>query len=61
METDPRKRLELCRKAEQIVLDDAVIVPLFRMIYQTLVKPYVRDYQVNGMGFMPHYKTRIAK
>ena len=61
VETDPRKRLELCRKGEQIILDDAVNVPLYRMISQTLVKPYVRDYQINGMGFMPHYKTRIVK
>lgn len=60
-ETNDEKRFALYRQAEQIVLDDAVIVPLNFEVLPMLVKPYVRNYETNCSNLMPHYHTRIEK
>src|SRR5262249_52970067 len=60
-ETNDGKRFTLYRKAEQIVLDDAVIIPLNYEVLPMLVKPYVRGYETNCSNLMPHYRTRIVK
>jgi peptide/nickel transport system substrate-binding protein/oligopeptide transport system substrate-binding protein len=47
---DLPRRVELYRKVEQLVLDDAVIVPIFHYTYERLFQPYVRSVEVNGLG-----------
>jgi oligopeptide transport system substrate-binding protein len=46
-QSDRKKRVELARRAEQVMLDDAAIIPLYVYTQHNLIKPYVRGIQVN--------------
>ncbi|MBI4611936.1 MAG: ABC transporter substrate-binding protein [Candidatus Rokubacteria bacterium] len=47
---DPQRRADLYRKAEQLTLDDAPILPILHHTYERLFQPYVRSVEVNGLG-----------
>ena len=47
---DIQRRVELYRRAEQLILDDAPIVPVFHRAYERLFQSYVRSVEVNGLG-----------
>lgn len=49
-ESEPRQRVELYRRAEQIIMDDAPIIPVWHYSYERLFQPYVRSIEVNGLG-----------
>jgi oligopeptide transport system substrate-binding protein len=49
-ETDGQRRVDLYRRAEQIVIDDAVVIPFFHYTYERVFQPYVRSIEVNGLG-----------
>ena len=49
-ERDPSRRVELYRKAEQLVLDDAPVLPVWHYIYERLFQPSVKSIEVNGLG-----------
>ncbi len=49
-EGDLPRRMELYRRAEQIVLDDVPIIPMWHYTYERLFQPYVRSIEVNGLG-----------
>jgi peptide/nickel transport system substrate-binding protein/oligopeptide transport system substrate-binding protein len=49
-EHDLPRRTELYRKAEQLILDDAPVIPVFHHNYERLFQPYVRSVEVNGLG-----------
>jgi oligopeptide transport system substrate-binding protein len=49
-EKDLRPRVELYRRAEQLILDDAPIIPSLHYTYERLFQPYVRSVEVNGLG-----------
>jgi peptide/nickel transport system substrate-binding protein len=49
-ETDPQRRVEAYRKAEELVLDDAPLLPILHHTYERLFQPYVRGIEVNGLG-----------
>lgn len=49
-ERDLERRVELYRRAEQLILDDAPIIPIFHYTYERLFQPYVRSVEVNGLG-----------
>jgi len=49
-EADVVRRVELYRRAEQLILDDAVILPVWHYSYERVFQPYVRSVQVNGLG-----------
>jgi oligopeptide transport system substrate-binding protein len=49
-ERDASSRVELYRRAEQIVLEDAPIIPILHHTYERLFQPYVRSIEVNGLG-----------
>lgn len=44
-ETDPQRRAELLREAEQLLIDDHVIVPVYFYVSKRLVAPRVADFQ----------------
>ncbi len=48
--SDLQRRVDLYRKAEQIILDDAPLIPMFHHTYERLFQPYVRSVEVNGLG-----------
>ena len=49
-ERDAQRRVELYRRAEQLILDDAPIIPVWHYTYERLFQPYVRSVEVNGLG-----------
>jgi oligopeptide transport system substrate-binding protein len=49
-EADLTKRVDLYRRAEQIILTDAPVLPVWHYPYERLFQPYVRSVEVNGLG-----------
>jgi oligopeptide transport system substrate-binding protein len=49
-ELDIQRRVERYRRAEQLVLNDAVLMPVWHFTYERLFQPYVRSVEVNGLG-----------
>jgi oligopeptide transport system substrate-binding protein len=49
-EGDPLRRVELYRRAEQLIVDDAPILPVWHYTYERLFQPYVRSIEVSGLG-----------
>lgn len=49
-EADLPKRVDLYRRAEQIILNDAPVLPVWHYPYERLFQPYVRSVEVNGLG-----------
>lgn len=49
VEQDPEKRLSLYREAEQLVIEEAVWVPLYFDLEHWLVKPWVKEYTITPM------------
>ncbi len=49
-ETNRQQRLALYHQAEQLLMDDAGIIPLFHVRDYVLVAPYVRDFGVTAAG-----------
>jgi peptide/nickel transport system substrate-binding protein/oligopeptide transport system substrate-binding protein len=50
VEADPQRRMELYRRAEQVILEDAPVIPVWHYTYERLFQPYVRSIEVNGLG-----------
>ena len=44
------RRVELYRRAEQLIMDDAVVLPVLHYPYERVFQPYVRSVEVNGLG-----------
>lgn len=49
-EGDMARRVELYRQAEELILEDAPIIPVWHYTYERLFQPYVRSVEVNGLG-----------
>ena len=47
---DREARLQLYRQAEQLLLDDTGIIPLFHVHEFALIQPYVRNFAVGPVG-----------
>ncbi len=62
-EADVPRRVELYRRAEQVILDDAPIVPIWHYSYERLFQPYVRSVEVSGLGdpYIPFRKVWLAR
>ena len=60
---DAQRRVELYRRAEQLILDDAPIMPIFHHTYERLFQPYVRSIEVNGLGdpYIPFRKIWLDR
>jgi oligopeptide transport system substrate-binding protein len=56
VEQNPGKRTEMYRKIDQALMDDAAVLPLWNGINYYLVKPYVKNYKMNGLG-MPSFTS----
>jgi oligopeptide transport system substrate-binding protein len=63
VERDYLKRIEMYRKVEEIVLEDAPIVPTINHIFQQAYQPYVRGVEVNALGgpYIPMKKIWLKK
>jgi len=62
-EKDYLKRMEMYRKIEGIVLEDAPIVPMVHHLFQQAYQPYVRGVEVNALGgpYIPMKKIWLKK
>jgi peptide/nickel transport system substrate-binding protein/oligopeptide transport system substrate-binding protein len=49
-EQDEVRRADLYRRAEELILEDAPIVPVWHSTYERLFQPYVRAVEVSGLG-----------
>jgi peptide/nickel transport system substrate-binding protein/oligopeptide transport system substrate-binding protein len=60
---DPHRRVDLFRRAEQVIVDDAVILPVWHYNYERLFQPWVRSVEVNGLGdpYIPMRKVWLAR
>lgn len=47
---DLQRRVDFYRKAEELILDDAPLIPIYHHTYERLFQPYVRSIEVNGLG-----------
>ncbi len=52
VETDEAARWELYREAEQMILADVPIIPIYHDVEHTLIKPYVRGLNVTPLGIL---------
>jgi len=62
-ERDLRRRVELYRRAEQLIMDDAPLIPIFHYTYERLFQPHVKSVEVNGLGdpYIPLRKIWIER
>jgi ABC-type oligopeptide transport system substrate-binding subunit len=49
-EPDGARRVELYRRAEQLIMDDAAVLPVWHYPYERVFQPYVRSVEINGLG-----------
>ena len=50
-EIDPEKRNELYAKADQVIIDDAVVMPLMFTVGIRLINPQIKDFDINEMEY----------
>jgi peptide/nickel transport system substrate-binding protein len=60
-ESDPIKRMELFAQADQILMDDAVVMPLYYDDYLRLLNPQVRNLPMNSMEYRDFTRVYFAK
>jgi len=62
-ERDYLKRIEMYRKIERMVLEDAPIVPMVTPLFQMVYQPYVKGMEVNALGgpYIPMKKIWLSK
>ncbi len=62
-ERDYLKRMEMYRKIEEMILDDAPIVPMVNPLFQMVYQPYVRGVEVSALGgpYIPMKKIWLKK
>lgn len=62
-ESDPQRRVDLYRRAEKLILDDAPVIPSLHYTYERLFQPYVRNVEVNGLGdsYIPFRKIWLDR
>ena len=63
VERDYLKRMEMYRKIEEIILNDAPIVPMVNHLLQMAYQPYVHGVEVNALGgpYIPMKKIWLKK
>jgi oligopeptide transport system substrate-binding protein len=44
------RRVALYRRAEQLIVEDAAVLPMWHYTYERVFQPYVRSVEVNGLG-----------
>lgn len=62
-EPDAPRRVDLYRRAEQLVVDDAPLLPIFHYTYDRLFQPYVKSVEVSGLGdpYIPFRKIWLDR
>ena len=60
-ERDVARRIDIYRRAEQMIVDEVPVVPVWHYTYERLFQSYVRNAEVNGLGdaYLPLRKMWI--
>jgi oligopeptide transport system substrate-binding protein len=61
IEQDSNSRLSMYQQAEQIVIGDAAVLPLFFSRNYILTKPYVKGYELSPLGFASLSRVSIER
>jgi peptide/nickel transport system substrate-binding protein/oligopeptide transport system substrate-binding protein len=62
-ESDVARRVEIYRQAEELVMDDAAVIPVWHQTYERLFQPYVKGVEVSGLGdaYIPFRKVWLER
>ena len=60
LETDPGRRMEILHRAEDLLMEDCVIIPYYYQSQNWLISDSIKDYSFNFRGTLP-YCTNIRK
>ena len=62
-ESDVARRVEVYRRAEEMVLEDAPVIPVWHQTYERLFQPYVKGVEVSGLGdaYIPFRKVWLEQ
>jgi peptide/nickel transport system substrate-binding protein/oligopeptide transport system substrate-binding protein len=60
---DAQRRVELYRRAEQVIVEDAPVIPIWHYNYERLFQPWVKSVEVNGLGdpYIPMRKVWLSR
>lgn len=61
VETDEAERYALYQEAEQLILADSAVVPLYHGIEHVLIKPYVRGLDVTPLGILDFSTAELVR
>ena len=61
VEQDSSARLQLYRDAEELMLEDAAAIPLWYNRNYVLVKPFVKDWFLSGLGIPDLFRVRLDR
>lgn len=62
-EPDMARRVEVYRRAEEIIVEDAPVIPVSHQTYERLFQPYVKGVEVSGLGdsYIPFRKVWLQR
>jgi oligopeptide transport system substrate-binding protein len=62
-EADMARRVEVYRRAEEIIVEDAPVIPVSHQTYERLFQPYVKGVEVSGLGdsYIPFRKVWLER
>ena len=62
-EPDMARRVEVYRRAEEMILEDAPLIPISHQTYERLFQPYVKGVEVSGLGdsYIPFRKVWLER
>ena len=62
-ESDMARRVEVYRRAEELILEDAPLIPVWHHTYERLFQPYVKGVEVSGLGdsYIPFRKVWLER
>jgi oligopeptide transport system substrate-binding protein len=62
-EPDMARRVEVYRRAEELIVEDAPVIPVSHLTYERLFQPYVKGVEVSGLGdpYIPFRKVWLER
>ncbi len=60
LEQDPASRVELYHRANQILIDEAVVIPLYNDVSYVLIRPWVEGLMVSPLGILYLDDVRVV-
>ncbi len=58
---DTNKRYELMHKAEDLIMEDMIVIPIYYYTNPEMIKSYVKDVRVSPLGFVSFDEAYIKK